>query len=280
MANEIATTNSNKPSVMGALVSSRAAQEVQAQVMVARACPRDETRSLESMLAACKRKGMAENAMYAYPKGDQTVTGPSIRLAEVMARAWGNVEFGIREIEVDADGSLVEAFCWDMESNTRRTITFRVKHARYSKSRGLQKVSDPRDIYEIMANFAARRLRACILAVIPDDVQEACVAQVVKTLEGDSSGGGLAERVAKMAAAFDGLGVSLDDLESFMRHGIDATTEVELVRLRGVFTAIKDGAATPDRYFPRLAAKPTGSSSAAADILSDEDRFESEVGEQ
>lgn len=274
MANELVTT---KQSVMGSLASSRASQEVQAQVMVARACPRDEERSLHVMLAACKRKGMAENAMYAYPKGDKTITGPSIRLAEVMARSWGNMEFGIRELEADADGSLVEAFAWDMESNTRRTITFRVKHLRYSKNGGLTKLTDPRDVYEAMANFAARRLRACILAVIPDDIQEACVSQVIKTLAGDSSDGTLAERVAKMANAFDAMGVSIAALEEFLRHGIDSTTEVELVQLRGVYTAIRDGAATPDRYFTSMRQKAIEVSSAAADILSDEDRFEQEM---
>lgn len=47
----------------------------------------------------CERKLVAENAVYQYPKGGQKVQGPSIRLAEVIARNWGNIDYGIIELD-------------------------------------------------------------------------------------------------------------------------------------------------------------------------------------
>ena len=42
--------------------------------------------------------------------------------------------------------------------------------------------TDPRDIYEMVANQGARRLRACILGIIPGDVVGASVEECQKTL--------------------------------------------------------------------------------------------------
>ncbi len=72
--------------------------------------------------------------------------------------------------------STVEAFAWDVEeANTRQTKVFQVRHWRHTKQGGY-KLTDPRDIYELVANNGARRLRACILGVIPGDVIDAAVA--------------------------------------------------------------------------------------------------------
>jgi hypothetical protein len=48
---------------------------------------------------------MAETAFYSYPRGGQTVSGASIRFAEELARCWGNIEYGIKELSRDKDKS-------------------------------------------------------------------------------------------------------------------------------------------------------------------------------
>ena len=58
-------------------------------------------------------------------------------------------------------------------------------HVRYSK-KGKQILTDPRDIYEVVANNGARRLRACILGVIPGDVIEAAMEQCSITLKANA----------------------------------------------------------------------------------------------
>ena len=59
----------------------RTVAEIQAQVFMAKRFPRDENISRSRILRSCQRPGLASRAIYAYPKGGQNVTGPSIRLA-------------------------------------------------------------------------------------------------------------------------------------------------------------------------------------------------------
>ena len=42
---------------------------------------------------------VAENAVYSYPRGNTTVTGPTIRLAEMIVQAMGNMDCGTVELE-------------------------------------------------------------------------------------------------------------------------------------------------------------------------------------
>ena len=69
-----------------AIATTRAAQEVQAAMVIAKKFPRDAIQAEKRILDACKRKLLAENAMYVYPRGGTTIEGPSIRLAEVLAQ--------------------------------------------------------------------------------------------------------------------------------------------------------------------------------------------------
>jgi len=156
--------------------------EVQARMAIAKRFPRDTVRAMDAIKNSCARKGLAEKAVYVYARGGQDVSGPSIRLAEAMAQQWGNLDYGILERESTAEGSLVEAYCWDMETNVRVSKVFTVPHVRHTRN-GSKQLTDPRDVYENMANNAARRLRACILGVIPGDVTEAAVEWCNATLK-------------------------------------------------------------------------------------------------
>ena len=228
--------------------TAKAVQEVQAALVIAKKFPRDQNEAYSRIMTACGRKALAENALYAYPKGGQVVTGPSIRLAEMLVQNWGNIDFGIRELS-QADGvSEVEAYCWDMQTNSRSRKTFHVKHIRYSKAKGNVDLTDPRDIYEMTANQGARRLRACILAVIPGDVVEAAVEQCEATLNGVSDEP-IEDRIKKLVHAFKSLGVSKGMLEARLGHKIEATINAELTTLRTIFKSLKDGMASRDDFF-------------------------------
>jgi len=141
----------------------RVMQEVQALVLVAQKCPRDEVRAHKKIMDAAKRKTLAEGAMYAYPRGGQIVKGPSIRTAETIAKYWGNITYGIKELSQDnrSHFSEVMAYAWDLESNVRQEKVFKVPHRRDTK-KGSSILTDSRDIYELTANMGARRVRACI----------------------------------------------------------------------------------------------------------------------
>jgi len=230
------------------VATTRAAQEVQAAMVIAKRFPRDQQASFSRIMTACRRRILAEASQYAFPRGGQTVTGPSIRLAEVLAQAWGNLACGTIELEQRDGESVMMSYAWDLETNTRCDKIFSVPHVRDTRN-GRKKLEDARDVYEMTANMGARRLRACILAVIPGDVVEAAIAECDKTLKGNSTEP-LIDRVRKMVSAFSELSVTVEMLERRVGHRLDATNDLELVQLRKIYQSIKDNMASREQFFP------------------------------
>lgn len=225
----------------------KAIQEIQAALVIAKKFPRNQARAWNNIMQSCQRITFAEQALYSYPRGDETVEGPSIRMAEMVAQHWGNIDFGIREVEQRDGFSLAQSYCWDMETNTRQVKEFKVPHKRFTR-KGTYDLKDPRDIYELVANYGARRLRACILGVIPVDIVEAAVQEVKQTME-KGTGEPLVDRIRKMVRAFTDLNITQEQIEKRLRHKIDATSAAELVKLQAIYKSIRDGYAKPEEYF-------------------------------
>lgn len=238
--------------------------EVQAALMIARMNPRDPIVAMDRILNSCARQGLAESALYSYARGGSNITGPSIRLAEAMAQAWGNMQFGIRELEQRNGESTVQAFAWDVETNTRREVTFQVSHIRQTKT-DRKLLTDPRDIYEMVANQGARRLRACILAVIPGDVTEAAVNQCEVTMK--SKADTSPEAMLKMVEAFGAFGVTKDQLEKRIQRRLDAIQPAQVVNLKKIYASLRDGMSVAADWFEGAEADP-GDQSHAEELKS------------
>lgn len=230
------------------MMISRQAQEVQAAMVIAKRFPRDEVDSFNRILRSCQRKSLAESAMYEYPRGGTKVTGPSIRLAEAMAQNWGNLDFGITELEQRNGESQVMAYAWDLETNTRQVKIFSVPHVRSTK-KGNVTLTDPRDIYEMVANQGARRLRSCILGIIPGDVVDAAIEECQKTLT-TGNNEPLIDRVRKGIKMFeDRFSVTQEMIEKFIGCKSEAFSENDMIRLNNVYISLKDGMAKREDYF-------------------------------
>jgi hypothetical protein len=230
----------------------RAIAEVQAAMMIARMNPRDQVQAMDRILNACTRPGLAEAAVYQYARGGSDISGPSIRLAEAIAQQWGNIQFGIRELDQSDGESTVQAFAWDVETNTRREMTFQVKHERHTRQ-GAKRLTDPRDIYELVANQGARRLRACILGIIPGDVAEAAVNQCEVTMKAraDTS----PEAIKKLLETFQGFGVNKEQIEKRIQRRIDAIQPAQIVSLKKIYVSLRDGMSTAVDWFESAAPK-------------------------
>jgi len=235
-------------SVTSEALVSRQVQEVQAAVIMAKKFPRDEYAAYDRIMQSCERVSLAESALYEYPKGGQKVSGPSIRLAEAIAQAWGNIDFGVVELEQRTGMSSMMAYAWDLETNTRQTKIFTVKHER--KARGqINALDDPRDIYEMTANQGARRVRSCILAVIPGDVVDAAVEKCKQTLKNGYKEP-LEDRIRKMITAFrEEFQVSKEMIEKLIGCAVEAFTDNDFVRLRSVYKSLRDNMAKREDYF-------------------------------
>lgn len=225
----------------------RATQEVQAAMIIAKKFPRDTVKAMDKILNTCTRPTLANTALYCYPRGGVDVTGPSIRLAEALAQEWGNIQFGIRELSSENGVSSVEAFAWDIESNTRQIKTFQVPHLRYTRN-GSKKLTDPRDIYEMVANQGARRMRACILGVIPGDVTEAAVNQCAITQKNAVEVN--ADTIKSMISAFEeNYGVSQELIEKKVGKRAQAINAQQLLSLKRIYQSLKDGMSKPSAWF-------------------------------
>lgn len=239
----------------GAMVSTREAQEVQAAVFMAKQFPRNENESIARIMRACDRIGLATKAVYSYPKGGTNVTGPSVRLAEAMAQAWGNIQSGVVELEQRDGESTCMAYCWDIETNTRECKIFTVKH-QISTKKGMKVLTDPREIYELIANQGARRKRACILNIIPGDITELAVERCNKTLQSGNRRP-LIDRLREMVDFFQTrFSVPLSSIEKYFGYKLDAFTEQDGITLANIFNALKDGEAKREDYFqfPKITA--------------------------
>lgn len=243
-------------SVLAQASASREMEEVKGQIFMAKQFPRNVFQSEQRILDACKRPALAQTAVYRYPRGGQSVEGPSIRLAEVLAQNWGNLAFGIKELEQRPGESVAMAYAWDLETNVREEKVFTVPHTR--KARGkIQKLEDPRDIYELVANNGARRLRACILGIIPGDIVEKAVEECNRTLTGNNKEP-LKDRISVALNAFkDKYKVTQEQIEKRMGYNVSAFTERDYADLIKIFTSIKDGMSKVEDWFPKEEVKET-----------------------
>ena len=237
------------PNVGQEVEKTRALQEVQAAIFMARQLPRDETRAYRKVLEAAKRLSLAEKAIYCYPRGGQQIKGPSIRTAETIAKYWGNLSYGIKELSQSntEHSSEMMAYCWDLENNVRVERIFKVPHIRDTKQ-GPKLLTDARDIYEKTANDGARRLRAVILEVLPSDVVEDFITECEKTLVGSNTKP-LKDRVQDMLKLFEELGVTKEMIEQRVGTKTDNFIAKNIVDLGAVYNSIKNNFAPVEQYF-------------------------------
>lgn len=221
---------------------SKELSEIKGKMFLARQFPRDPDYAMNMVLRECKRKELAEAATYEFPRGDSVVKGPSIRLVEVLARNWGNINYGVTEVDTTGDTTTIKAFAWDLQTNVADEKTFTVKHERSTKN-GSYKLTDERDIYEAVANKGARRKRACLLSVLPgwyvDAALAACEATLTASMTAD--GKSMGDVISSMVSAFGEFGINPDQISAKLGKDIGNLSKNDVVKLRNLYSAIKDG---------------------------------------
>lgn len=240
-----------------AVESSRAIAEAQGKLIMAKRFPRSYTEAYAKSIEACQRKSFAEKAFFSYPRAGQTVTGVTIRFAEEMARCYGNLDYGIKEMSHEEGKSEMQAYCWDLETNTISSQNFTVEHIREANGRST-KLTSQRDIYERTANDGARRLRSRILAILPPDLVEDCINECKKTLAGKNDIP-LIDKVKNMVTAFAKLGVTKEMLETRLKHTVETVNADELTEYIGIYNGLKQKETTISDWFeqPKTASQLT-----------------------
>ena len=222
-----------------AIEASRAIAEAQGKLVIAKRFPRDEVQSYAKAMEACQRPTMAAKAFYSFPRGGQTVEGPTIRFAEELARCWGNIDYGIKELSQDDGKSEMQAYAWDLETNAQSVQNFTNPHQR-EQGKKMVTLTSQREIYENNANMATRRLRSRILAILPAWFVEDAIAECKRTLSGQNDTP-LIDRVKKMVVHFAKLGVTQEMIEKRLKRKIDTMTSDDFVEYVGIYNAVKGG---------------------------------------
>lgn len=230
----------------------RAAAQVYAAVLVAHEARRVTSVAVADMTDACRQAELAERAFYSFRRGGETVAGPTVQLARELARCWGNIEHGL--VELSRDDALGEsemlAFAWDLQSNTRSSHTFIVKHLRDTKRDGPKRLTEQRDIYENNANNGARRVREAIFAVLPGWYVEQAVEQCQATVR-DGGGVPLQRRITDAVDRYAAIRVTRAQLERHVGAPADDWTAHDVARLGVTYKSIERGETSVAEQFPR-----------------------------
>ena len=247
-----------------AVEQSRAIAEVQGAIVVAQQCPRDVQGAIAAMRDSCKQSGLADRAFFKFPRGGTSVQGATVYLARELARCWGNIQYGVSELRRDDvhGQSEMQAYAWDVQTNSRVVMTFVVPHMRDKKD-GPERLIDMRDIYENNANAGARRVRECIFSILPPWFVEEAKTNCMATLK---NGGGvpLPQRIANITTHFAQDGVTIEQLEKKIGRPTGKWTDVDYAQLTITLTSLRNGETTRELEFP-----PDATAITTKDIVGD-----------
>lgn len=261
MTNEITSENgalvtSNEVGAVSAVA--REQSEIAAAVGSAKRYPRNETAAFLAAVKAFERPAMAESAQYKYPRGKTEVSGPSVYLARQLARAWGNLRYGMRVVSCDEQYTHIKGYALDLETNAyvehedkfRNLVQRKVWKDGVSETKWV--TPDERDLRELINKRGAIAMRNAILQIVPPDLIDDAIARAEQTLRKVAArdlSTNRADTVKALVVEFDKLAITIEMIEKRLGHKLDAISEDELANLRQVYKSIRDGEATREDHF-------------------------------
>lgn len=219
--------------------------EIDVQIATAKRYPRSIKKFRQDALSmATADMQIAASCFYKLKRGTSIIEGPSIRLAEIVASAWGNIRVAAHIIEEGDKCVVARGAAHDLERNyfgaseIRRRITYK-DGTRYNDDMTLV----------TMAAACAIARRNAILEVIPRTYVNFILDLAKKVAVGSAKT--LAERRQRMFEEFSKMGVSKEQLLTFVeKPSLEDVDLTDIETLIGTFTAIKEGATTIDQQFP------------------------------
>lgn len=259
-----------------AAITAKSLAEVQGKVFMAKQFPREMDKVMAKIQSSCERPSLAAVAEYEYTKGGATINGPSIKLLETIAQCYGNIHSTWKEISRDneAHKSICVAEAWDLENNVSSTLEFEVSHYRDVKS-GKTLVTSERDLYELIASNAARRLRKCIENVVPRDIVDQAREWCDATLTAKTD---IQKGIDKAIDFFkETYGITLKQIEMYFGMGRQGFTKNTYIKLQKLFTSFRDGVSDPSEVFPK---EPTNTGGIGNTLLKKDEKIESQKQEK
>lgn len=213
------------------------------QITTAKAHPRSITGSLrEAQELATLDPETAASCFYSLPRSGKKIEGPSVRLAEIMAYSWGNLRVDADIVAEDATHVTAMGTCFDLEKN----IAVRVRVKRRITGRNGQRYNA--DMIGVTSNAAISiALRNAVFKVIPAAFVRRTYAEARRASLGE---GTMQDKRQNAWMYFAKLDVTKEQIYALLDiKGWDDLGEDELITLRGLATAIKDGDTTVEQTF-------------------------------
>lgn len=211
-------------------------EELDVQIATAKKFPRSIVafkRQAEEM--ATLDEETAASMFYVLPRAGKRIEGPSVRLAEIVGSAWGNVRYDGRVVEVQEHYVVAQGTCLDLERNTGA----RIESRRRITNREGKRYDD--DMIGVTANAAVSiALRTSIFKVVPF----AYVKPIYEKCKEVSLGKALSmeQRRNRALEWFTKIGAKQEDLFRVLeRKGVEDITVDDLIALQGMKNAIMDG---------------------------------------
>jgi hypothetical protein len=242
-------------------VAAQAKAMVEARYVMAMQRPRNWDQVRQDLMKECRRPSFAHNksAFYRKPIG-QGVEGLGIRFVEVALRCMTNVLIETTMIFEDASKEVHRVSVTDLESNVTYPLDVRVsKTVERSKPMddgsyiSVRTNSYNKLVYTVPANEddllnkraaqISKAIRTLGLRIIPGDMQDEA-EEIIKAVRLDDAARDPDAERKKIADAFASIGVKVPELVDYLGHDLDQCSPNELVNLRGIYGAIKDGEAT------------------------------------
>lgn len=224
--------------------------ELETQLLTARRFPRSLALFRQNVMAMIRQDVETAEACYYVLKRRKPggtmgkIEGPSIRLAEIVKCAWGNIRSGGRLLSETDREVVAQGFACDLQVNS---WTAKEVKRRIVTSDG-RRYSD--DMVIVTGNAAiAIAERNAIFGVIPRAMIDPLWHFAKKVVAGSVKT--LAEGRKRAMTDCKALNVSpARACAALGRLGVDDLTVEDLVELRGMLTAISEGTTTVDAAFP------------------------------
>lgn len=223
--------------------------EVDIQIATAKKYPRDINEALNKIATYAKMdKETAEDCFYVLRRRgangqENVIEGLSVRMAEIIAGAWGNIRVQTRITGNDGKMITAQAICHDLETNyavskeVNRRITDKFGRT-YSE-----------DMQVVTGNAASSiAFRNAVLAVIPKAITKKVINEVKQVALGQSID--LEQSRQNIIIYFKKIGVSEEQILSYLDiNSINEIDQAKVFELRATANAIKEGTTTVQETF-------------------------------
>lgn len=218
--------------------------QIDVQIATAHAYPRDIQAAINQIktIATCDVE-TAEECFYFLRRDGKVLEGPSVRMAEIVASAWGNLRTATRIVANDGKTITAQGMCHDLESNN--AVIVEVKR-RITNKEG-RTFSD--DMQIVTGNAAgAIALRNAVFKVVPKAVVKKVLDEIKAVAVGKAMD--MEQRRQNSIANFAKIGVTEDMICTYFDvRKVEELDNEMLFQLKGTWQAIKEGRTTVNEVF-------------------------------